>query len=59
LVLGPLPGPFGETVIYLDSVGWRAFMKSYLRSDGASPFFTGPGRWRGDVGARRAAFEKG
>jgi hypothetical protein len=59
VVLDPLPGPFGETVMDLDSVGRRAFMESYLRNGGISSTFTGPKRRRGDVGARRATFEKG
>lgn len=59
VVLDPLPGPFGETVMDLASVGRQAFMESYLRNGGTSPFLTGPGRRRGGMGARRATFEKG
>jgi hypothetical protein len=59
VVLDPLPGPFGETVMDLASVGRRAFMEPYLRNGGTSPFLTGPGRRRGGMGVRRATFEKG
>lgn len=60
VVLDPLPGPFGKTLLDLASVGKQTFMETYLKDENASPPATGSGRRRrGDAGARKATFKKG
>jgi hypothetical protein len=56
VVLDPLPGPFTEALMDLTSLGRKAFIETYLKSEKPSLLAAGLGhrRRQGDVIARRA-----
>jgi hypothetical protein len=56
VVLDPLPGPFTEALMDLASMGRKAFIETYLKSEEPSLLAAGLGHRRpqGDVIARRA-----